>query len=307
MEALGISFAFDWEIRLMAFLQAHLGEVGEFLAVSVTLLGEQLMVVVVLGFLYWCYDKNLARRVGASALTAMLWGLMLKSLILRRRPYMDHPEIRVLRPVEPGDVSDPLVQGYSFPSAHTTLASSTYWPLAAAAKNRLVRGVFLVLPLLIGVSRFLVGVHYPTDVLAGFALGALGLLVSALLNRYAKKEWVYNALLVILVLPGLLFCRTSDYYTLLGVLLGYLAGDAFEKRFVNFENTRGIGSNLLRLTGGAAIYFALNALLKLPFDPAFLASGSMAALLVRAARYTIILFVDIGLYPMAFMRLEKRK
>lgn len=303
----GFDFAFSWEIPFMAFLQAHLGTVGEYLAVLFTMFGEQLVVVALLGYLYWCYDKKLAKKVGASALTAMLWCLMLKSLILRRRPYMDHQEIKLLRPVEPGDVYDPLVQGFSFPSAHTTLSSSAWWPLAERAGKKAFRLCMFLLPLLVGVSRFLTGAHYPTDVLAGYVLGLLGVGVSAFLEKYVRKEWIYNLVLLILVLPGLFFCRTSDYYTMLGVLVGYLAGDAFEKRFVNFENTRDVRWTILRLVGGCAIYFILNALLKLPFDPEFLASGTMPALLTRAGRYAVILFIDIGLYPLTFARVEKRK
>ena len=46
-------------------------------------------------------------------------------------------------------------------------------------------------------------------------------------------------------------------------------------------------------------------LLKLPFSKDFLAGGTMAALLVRTARYAVIIFVIIGIYPKAFPLFEK--
>ena len=49
---------------------------------------------------------------------------------------------------------------------------------------------------------------------------------------------------------------------------------------------------------------AVNFLLKAPFPSDFLNSGTMAALLVRAARYAVIAFLEFGVYPMAFARVE---
>ena len=102
------------------------------------------------------------------------------------------------------------------------------------------------------------------------------------------------------------FIDSNDYFTLLGVMIGYMAGIVFEKRYVNFENTRSFRLCALRLAGGVAVYFVLNVLLKAPFDAAFLESGTLAALLVRTGRYAVILFADIGLYPLLFQKLEKR-
>ena len=68
----------------------------------------------------------------------------------------------------------------SFPSGHATLSAVTYLTLGAlltritpAHRVRIFFvGAALALTLLIGVSRVYLGVHYPTDVLAGWCLGA---------------------------------------------------------------------------------------------------------------------------------------
>ena len=73
----------------------------------------------------------------------------------------------------------------SFPSGHAMLAAVTYLTLGAllarAQEQRRVRGYILgaaiVLTLLIGASRVYLGVHWPTDVLAGWSLGAAWALV----------------------------------------------------------------------------------------------------------------------------------
>ena len=49
----------------------------------------------------------------------------------------------------------------------------------------------------------------------------------------------------------------------------------------------------------------LNKLLKMPFSADFLTGGTLEAFLVRTARYAIIVFVMIGVYPKAFPLFEK--
>ena len=57
--------------------------------------------------------------------------------------------------------------------------------------------------------------------------------------------------------------------------------------------------------GAFGLYFVLNMLLKLPFSKDFLAGGTTGAFLVRSARYAVIIFVIIGVYPKAFSMFEK--
>lgn len=65
---------------------------------------------------------------------------------------------------------------FSFPSGHA-LGSAAFYPLLAWTTVRLRGGAFgllsLGLPLFIGVGRLYLGVHWPTDVLAGWALGGV--------------------------------------------------------------------------------------------------------------------------------------
>ncbi len=60
---------------------------------------------------------------------------------------------------------------FSFPSGHATAGLAMALPLAASLPLPVAAGV-LGLGLLVGVSRCYLGVHYPGDVLAGWALAA---------------------------------------------------------------------------------------------------------------------------------------
>ena len=106
-------------------------------------------------------------------------------------------------------------------------------------------------------------------------------------------------------MPGFFYCKSADYYTGAGLLIGFMGATLLDDHCVHFENTNKLLWRVLRLLGGLTVYFALNKLLKLPFSNEFLSSGTTASLLVRCARYAIIAFVGFGVYPMLF-KLENR-
>ncbi|MBR6185031.1 MAG: phosphatase PAP2 family protein [Clostridia bacterium] len=297
----GNTFAFDWEVSLMEWLQTNLGD-GFISVISFfSAFGEELLLVLILGVLFWGYDKKIGRTVGLNALMGLVWSPMIKNVFLRRRPYFDHEGIKILRVVDKSaDANDIAAQGFSFPSGHSTNAVTVYASIAGQIKKRWLACLAVVLPLLVGFSRVVIGAHYPTDVLAGWALGLLCICVVSLLWKAIKNELALYGVLLLTALPGLFYCKSADYFTSLGLMLGFMTGDQLEQRKVRFENTHNLLRCLLRALGGAAIFFALNTLLKLPFPKDFLDSASFAALMVRCLRYAVTAFALFGVYPIAF-------
>ena len=89
--------------------------------------------------------------------------LLLKNAIQRERPSgsIHHGWTPAIRPSD----------RFSFPSGHTAAAFMFAWLLAAYYPE--FTACYLILASGIGISRVLLGVHYPTDILAGAALGSL--------------------------------------------------------------------------------------------------------------------------------------
>lgn len=146
----------------------HLGDVGI------------LWIVVSLALL--CFSKT--RKAGILGLTALaLSGLftnvLLKQLVARPRPWLTVEGLRFLV-VE----HDPN----SFPSGHTSAAFAAALAWYGAMPKRWMGITAVVLAALMGLSRLYVGVHFPSDVLAGALVGALAAWMASYAYRMVERR-----------------------------------------------------------------------------------------------------------------------
>lgn len=142
--------------------------------------------------------------------------------------------------------------------------------------------------------------HYPTDVIVGWLMGILVVFLVPFLKKKIKNRWVFYALLVLVTVPGWFYCRSADYFSGFGLLVGFILATEFEDRFVKFENTRNVLRWILRIALGIGLYFGFNSLFKVMFNGDFINSGTLLALAVRSIRYCVTTFVIIGVYPLMF-------
>ena len=121
------------------------------------------------------------RRVGiycaaSMILTFLVVNCAIKPLVARTRPYDLFPQIQILTHAE---------HDFSFPSGHSANSFAVAWILFRMTKKQY--GVpALILAILIAFSRLYVGVHYPTDVLAGTAIAIV--LAEVCLRQISKIE-----------------------------------------------------------------------------------------------------------------------
>jgi undecaprenyl-diphosphatase len=121
----------------------------------------------------WLARGLKSRSLWAFVTMMVAWnlGLMAKLLVQRARPVVD----------------DPISHspGYSFPSGHAfnitvigTVLVFLLWPLLRATGHWVAIAVAVVVALAVSLDRVFLGVHYPSDVLAGMVLG-LGITFSS--------------------------------------------------------------------------------------------------------------------------------
>ncbi|OQR59972.1 phosphatase PAP2 family protein [Streptomyces maremycinicus] len=150
---------------------------------AVEFVGEYGLLLAMVLLIVWCW-WGVRRRPGgveeaASSVAALIWAPLaagvavlvnvpIRGFVERPRPFLDHQGLEV------------LVSGktdYSFVSDHATLTMAMAVGLFVAHRRFGLVGIGIAL--LEGFCRIYMGVHYPTDVVGGFALGtAVALLLS---------------------------------------------------------------------------------------------------------------------------------
>ena len=130
-------------------------------------------------------DKDMFRDACVvAAASAVTFGIStaLKYTINRERPFEKYPDIS-----QKMDVISP-----SFPSGHTSAAFSTATSLSLTYPKWYIIAPSYVWAAAVGYSRMELGVHYPSDVLAGAAIGAGTAILSYKINRKLNEKRKYK-------------------------------------------------------------------------------------------------------------------
>lgn len=147
-------------------------QVGEFMH-SFTVFGDTILdvfLIAVLVFLPFT-TKQVGVPVAATAIVSTVLNKVIKAIVARPRP---DEALRLLE-----------IDGYSFPSGHAMNNTAIYiaimlclLPLCKTkAQKGIVITIFTLIPLIIGVSRVYFNVHFASDVVCGWCLGAIVALI----------------------------------------------------------------------------------------------------------------------------------
>ncbi len=180
-----------FELRILDFIQENI-KCGflDFFMPLITLFGEDGIFWIAFAAFLLIFKKT--RKTGFMMGVALLLGFLignmtLKPLVGRVRPY-DMPGVEV-------DLLVSHLGDKSFPSGHTLACFEAATVLLIRDKRLGIPA--MVIAVLVGLSRLYLYVHYPTDVLAGAALGiAFGFaayyIVNGVIKLYTNKKLTNN-------------------------------------------------------------------------------------------------------------------
>ncbi len=143
--------------------------------IAVTFIGSVIGVVIIcLICLIADWRKGLFISINVAFVT--LCNMIIKNIIQRPRPSVTHLVIET---------------GYSFPSAHSMVSFVLFAMIAYFLWNRhkIIAVLIMSLPIMIGMTRIYLGVHYASDVIGGFSFAlAYFCLVISIFTKKSQKD-----------------------------------------------------------------------------------------------------------------------
>lgn len=209
---------------------------------------------------YWNISKDKGARIAYNSVFVLLSVNTLKSIFNIPRPYSLSSRINMLE-------LDMSGTGTSFPSGHSALSASLYTSLFLTSfKNVTGLLVMILVPMLVGIARMVLGMHYLFDVILGLGIGyGFTFIFFSLLLRMQKALKNNLPLSVILssvtgvsslTLSILMMTKSiphevaADTAKSLSLLSGLIFGLYMENKFVKFITRARRAKKVLRLIIG---------------------------------------------------------
>ena len=209
------------EIMINQFLQSFTNPLLDIFFQLITYFGHPLIWFVLAAWLFWLGKEKKSFMLMTVLLFSSFISGALKQIFARPRPT--------------GLIALDDLNGYSFPSGHSTLAGTiagyTYF---SKWMNKQTKYIVILLTLLTGISRLYLGVHFLTDVLAGLLIGTI---IGWLISKYEpiltnasfhisklREDSILVIFFTIIIIIDLII--PEEYYgayAILGYFIGYLA------------------------------------------------------------------------------------
>lgn len=279
----------DWGLGIVLWLQ-ELSPTLDLPFKALTFIGGEGFFLLLLPLVYWCLDRVYGVRLAILFLLSGYINVATKAVADQPRPFEYDDRVRQLAGA----------QGGGFPSGHTQNTIVIWGYLASVYQKRWFWIITLLLMVLVPLSRVYLGVHFPSDLLGGYVIGVMFLLLFIALEPKVER-WLLEkgmnwqlGLAVIGPLILMLGFLTEQGVTVGAILMGMGIGFVLERRWIGFTSGGVWQKRVLRFLLGVIILLALWEGLSLVSQTLFL----------RFIRCTIIgLWCSVGA-PWMFMRLN---
>ncbi|WP_312653073.1 phosphatase PAP2 family protein [Proteiniclasticum sp.] len=164
----------NWDERIVIYINQRVKRTYlDYFFTAATYLGSDIFAIgFILAFTILPMSRidDFARYAAVALIMSSVTVGIMKNKIRRKRPFESIIELKSLKIG---------VDQFSFPSGHTTAAFCLAVTSALVTEGHIASTVYLVLALIVAISRVYLGVHYPSDVIAG---GVIGTFYAILVN-----------------------------------------------------------------------------------------------------------------------------
>jgi membrane-associated phospholipid phosphatase len=283
----------EWGIDFIIAVQTIRSPVLDVFFQGVTFLGNAEFYLLLAPIIIWSVNYRLGARLGILLLFSSYINEALKNLFMQPRPCDPRPDLCVDH-----------AEGYGIPSGHSQNAI-VFWGVIAEWIGKAWAWIAaILLMIMIGISRIYLGVHFPTDVFVGWAIGIVILGIYLRVGKRVEK-WLGGLsltaqILLALLLPLLLLAiQPNDVMVqVTGALAGIAVGVALTMRYLEFDAGGLLWKRAIRFFLGAAVVSAIYFGLRMIFP----SEGESLYAVFRFIRYGLVgLWISLGA-PWLFLR-----
>ncbi len=281
-----------WGLMAVRAIQGFASPALTSFMVGLSYLGNFWLLIFVMPGIFWCFDRRRGARLGILLFISGFVNLWLKLVFAQPRPYDLDQSLALARE-----------STFGLPSGHAQNSLVFYGSVEPLIRRPWGNLIAVAVPVLIGLSRIYLGVHFPSDVLVGWAIGLVILLCERLFGGWVDRLFALlrERLQFALVAAAALAMNAIDKSetALTGAFFGFAVGLVYLPRLAPFSASGTTGKRALRYLLGAGAGFGLFALLGL----ATRGIESLSPSLVRFVSSAILgLWLSLGA-PLAFLAL----
>ena len=291
----------NFEIDIINKIRDSISPILDSIFEFITYLGGQEILILVIVIIYFVFSKKIGQRIAYAIFGSLLVNNSLKVMVNRVRPF-NHPNANYT-------LNDHVLAdatGQSFPSGHAQNSSVAYSSIGFTFKNKNIWSISFILIVLVALSRVLIGVHYPTDVIVGVILGiSIAYIGTKLHEKFEEdfyKQMTLYIITAIIFLPVLLiytnrlkdsYVLYKDLYTIYAFYIGYILAVFIEKKYLDFNEFPTLKFRVIRATIAVIIVLGLLLGLKVIFPE---------NVIFDMIRYFSLSFIGLGVYPLLFKK-----
>ena len=286
---------FAFELQFLKWLESIRTGFCTALFEGITILGEETLVILLVVALWFAVDSKLAQKVFFVTICSMGLNGIVKNIA------------QVPRPFDKGvvPVRKETATGFSFPSGHTQNFSTWSTLFAIKFKKKWLTGLVAACIALVAFSRLYLGVHYPSDVLVGVALGVgMAFLGDCLFERVKDVKKLYVAVWILFA-PFIVYFlivaneRFADFFKVFGMMGGLVLVAFLQEKIQPLSYDVAWWKKLIRIVIGVALAFALKEGLKI-----LKMGGLHLDLALDALRYFVVVLAVGYLCPLLFKKIK---